>query len=197
MNPYIKSDVSHSTWRMGARARISRGVYRAFHPTRNRSNYTSIGYVITQKIFIGAYSPFAVRTSASGLHFRGNFRNSRPELIHYRRHIAGAKRERSEGRIDGDIKLPASSINVTTHRLPPSQQCKRARTHRQPEKRRCAYARVRSRFSCVDSSSSDTRCRHLFAVSASEGGGWEGGRMQDESRPFGSLMPEYLLKFFN
>jgi hypothetical protein len=70
--------------------------------------------------------------------------NSRPELIHYRRHIAGAKRERSEGRIDGDIKLPASSINVTAHRLPPSQQYKRARTHANAGNRRNDDARTRA-----------------------------------------------------
>lgn len=74
--------ISNLTFRIlrgtGARARISRGVYRAFHPRQNRSNYTSIGYVITQKIFIGAYSPFPIRTSVSGLHFKGNFHNSDP-----------------------------------------------------------------------------------------------------------------------
>jgi len=85
MDPYIKSDISRFTWNEclhacpRARARIGRGVYRAFHSRRNRSNYTCIGYVITQKIFIGAYSSFSIRTSVSRLHFKGNFRNPDPD----------------------------------------------------------------------------------------------------------------------
>jgi len=91
MDPYIKSDISRFTWngclhacpraraRARACARIGRGVYRAFHSRRNRSNYTCIGYVITQKIFIGTYSSFSIRTSVSRLHFKGNFRNPDPD----------------------------------------------------------------------------------------------------------------------
>lgn len=93
-----------------------RGVYRAFHLTRNRSNYTSIGYVITQKIFIGAYSPFSVRTSASGLHFRGNFRNSRLGLIHSCRHIARASGKETRTELMAILNFPHQ---VSTLLLPP------------------------------------------------------------------------------